>query len=882
MIGTSLSHYRIVEKLGSGGMGEVYVAEDTKLSRRVALKVLPPEMAENAERRARFEREAKAVAALDHPNIVTIHSVEEAEGVHFYTMQLVKGKTLTELISKKGMSLNKFFEIAIPLADAVSAAHEQGIIHRDLKPDNLMVSDEGRLKILDFGLAKLKPQYAEEGASELPTQSATAEGRIVGTVAYMSPEQAEGKQIDNRSDIFSIGIILYEMATGERPFKGDTAASLLSSIIKDTPQSATEVNPNIPRDLGKIIRRCLVKDTEHRYQTAKDLRNELEELKQEVDSGEALEGLTTATVRPKTKWHIHIALVVAVVLAGILGYQLRLGEVPEETAELHLRGTFTRLTSLPGNELDPAPSPDGEFFVYSGGDASGNYDIYLQRVGGEKAINLTESSAEDDFTPAYSPDGRYIAFRSERDGGGIFLMGATGESVRRLTDFGFNPTWSPDGEEIAFATHETIWDRRAGESQVWAVRARSGEKRLVTKEDAVDPSWSPNGHRIAFCSIYRDGNREIYTLPATGGEATAVTQDAQRDEHPVWSPDGKYLYFSSNRGGSTALWRVRIDEASGRALDVPQPVTSGGTASRHSAGFSKDGERIAYVEEVTSLNLEKIAFNPERAVIEGQPIPITRGPSQLWLPDVSPDGTWLTYMEGFPHRDIAIMRQDGTERRRLMNDVPADLYPRWSPDGKKIAFHSHKGSSTEIYIINPDGSGRKQITDMAGQSLYFPTWSPSGSRMAYVNGTERASYIFDPNVPWHAQIPERLPPLGDGENSFWVFSWSPNGRWLAGFARGAEWTPHGVVIYSHETGEYQKLTEYGGYPEWLSDSRRLLFWHQGAIFVVDVETRDVREVFRPTPGGARNAVSLSPDNRWLYFAHWVRQADIWMLTLNEE
>ena len=299
MIGKTLSHYKILEKLGSGGMGEVYVAEDTKLHRNVALKILPPEMA-SEERRHRFEREAQAIAALNHPNIVTVFSVEESEGVHFITMELVQGKTLSELIPKKGLPLNKFFEIAIPLADAVSAAHEKGIVHRDLKPDNLMVSDEGRLKILDFGLAKLRQEFAQEGISELPTQSATQEGRILGTVAYMSPEQAEGKTVDHRSDIFSIGIILYEMATGERPFKGDTTASILSSILRDKPASVTELNPDVPRDLSKIIRHCLVKDPEDRYQTAKDLRYELKELKQEVESGEVVEGVRAAAPRSKS------------------------------------------------------------------------------------------------------------------------------------------------------------------------------------------------------------------------------------------------------------------------------------------------------------------------------------------------------------------------------------------------------------------------------------------------------------------------------------------------------------------------------------------------------------------------------------------------------
>jgi len=312
MIGRTLSHYKILEKLGSGGMGDVYLAEDTDLERRVALKVLPPELAESEERRARFQREAKAVAALNHPHIVTVHSVEHADGVHFITMELVRGKTLSELIPRKGLSLAKFLEIAIPLADAVAAAHEKGVLHRDLKPENLMLSDEGRLKILDFGLAKLKPEAGVTGVSELPTESRTGEGKIVGTVAYMSPEQAEGKSLDARSDIFSLGIVLYEMATGERPFRGETPASVLSAILKDTPRTVTEVHPHLPHSLGKIIRRCLVKDPEHRFQTAKDLRNELEELKQEMDSGELSR---MSTPKEMGAWRRWLVPAIAVLLA---------------------------------------------------------------------------------------------------------------------------------------------------------------------------------------------------------------------------------------------------------------------------------------------------------------------------------------------------------------------------------------------------------------------------------------------------------------------------------------------------------------------------------------------------------------------------------------
>ena len=285
--GQTLLHYRLVEKIGEGGMGVVWKAEDTKLDREVALKILPTELAADPDRRHRFEREAKAVAALNHPNIVTIHSVEEADGVHFLTMELVRGIPLADAIPKEGQPLGRFFDLAVPIADALSEAHRNGITHRDLKPQNVMVSPEGRVKILDFGLAKLREagQTGTDG-TQLPTVAVTQEGKILGTVAYMSPEQAEGKPVDHRSDIFSLGVLLYEMATGRRPFRGDTSMSILSSIIKEEPQSVTAINQGLPRHLGRIIGRCLAKDPDLRYQSTQDLRNELDGLRQEVTSGE--------------------------------------------------------------------------------------------------------------------------------------------------------------------------------------------------------------------------------------------------------------------------------------------------------------------------------------------------------------------------------------------------------------------------------------------------------------------------------------------------------------------------------------------------------------------------------------------------------------------
>jgi eukaryotic-like serine/threonine-protein kinase len=288
--GARLGPYEILSLVGAGGMGEVYRARDTKLNRDIALKILLEREAADPQRRARFAREAQNVAALNHPNIVTIYSVEEADGIAFLTMEFVVGRPLREVIPKEGIPLERLLTIAVPLADALNAAHARGITHRDLKPANIMVGVDSRVKILDFGLAKLhEPESVPDGMTSFPTaEHATGEGRIVGTAAYMSPEQAEGKPLDYRTDIFSLGVILYEMATGERPFQGDTTISVISSIVKDTPRSVTDVNPALPRDLGRIIRRALVKDPDHRYQTVRDLGNDLEDLKRDVDSGEVL------------------------------------------------------------------------------------------------------------------------------------------------------------------------------------------------------------------------------------------------------------------------------------------------------------------------------------------------------------------------------------------------------------------------------------------------------------------------------------------------------------------------------------------------------------------------------------------------------------------
>ena len=445
MIGQTLGHYRIVREIGAGGMGVVYQAEDTTLGRQVALKILPPELAADDDRRLRFAREARAVAALNHPNIVTVHSVEESGGIHFITMELVKGKTLAELLPRQGFALGRFFEIAIPLVDAVSAAHQQGIAHRDLKPANVMIGDDGRIKVLDFGLAK--GMDGEPGrVGEVPTQSATRAGHTVGTPAYMSPEQAQGERVDTRSDIFSLGIVFYEMLTGRRPFDGGNPASVISAILRDRPRPVNELQPTVPRALARLVDRCLAKNPLDRFQSAIDLRHSLEEAKQDVDSGDAFpaSGPAPATRRSVTRLGATVAAVAALAsrsrwpLAAHRSRRARRvrrpavakpgsGDLGARCRELPHLVARRPASGLPGERSRILPSV-------------GNNDIWVAQLGGGEPVNLTRDSPANDRRPSWSPSGREIAFFSDRDGEwGVYVVAAIGGSPRKVLALpGFN------------------------------------------------------------------------------------------------------------------------------------------------------------------------------------------------------------------------------------------------------------------------------------------------------------------------------------------------------------------------------------------------------------------------------------------------------------
>jgi len=570
------------------------------------------------------------------------------------------------------------------------------------------------------------------------------------------------------------------------------------------------------------------------------------------------------------------SLVILLVAVWFLG--VRRPEIKEDQAPV--KPAFTKLTEQAGLEHFPSLSPDGKSFVYSARTA-GNWDIWWQRVGGANAVNLTPDSSADDTQPALSPDGERIAFRSDRNGGGIFVMGATGESVRRLSDFGFNPVWMPDGKEILCATNgiDNPASRHLGASQLWAINVGNGAKRLISKGDAVQPHCSPGGLRIAYWSLSSGGQPDIWTITATGGEAVRVTDDAFIDWNPVWSPDGRYLFFASDRKGSMNFWRVRIDERSGKVLGPPEAVTAPSGYCQHLT-VSAEGSRLAFVQTFRKTGLQRVEFDFQSGVVEDEPVWIIQSARQAAQPDVSPDGAWLAFSSPGDREDLFVVRSDGAGLRQLTDDVHKERNPRWSPDGSRISFFSDRSGRYEIWTISPEGSGAQQITHTSGPAVNNPgVWSPDGKRIAFgvAGGT---TYIADAGKHWNEQSAFAIPAIGESKSFFVAWSWSPDGHSLAGWSQPADGQPApGIVVYSLRSGKLETLTDFGDRPVWLQDSKRLLFVGQGKLFLVDSRSKRVQEVLSVAPDQA-GVFDLTPDNRHIYFVRVTSESDIGLLSFD--
>ncbi len=441
---------------------------------------------------------------------------------------------------------------------------------------------------------------------------------------------------------------------------------------------------------------------------------------------------------------ISLTILIAFAMGWWIGVRSR---QPENTA---VPMSFTQITDRPGVERYPALAPDGRSFAFVAA-TRGNDDIYLQRVGGRNPVNLTENSFDNDDHPAFSPDGEQIAFRSGRDGGGIFVMGSTGTPVRRLTDFGYDPSWSPDSSEIAVATAASADPAvRQGIAELWVIQVADGEKRQITRHDALQPSWSPHGWRIAFWGLREEaaGQRDLWTVSADASEAEAVTvtNDSALDWNPVWSPDGDYLYFSSDRGGAMNIWRIPIDEKTGRVLGSAEPVT---TPSRWSGHFSLsgDGRRLAYASLDRRSRLLKISFDSARGSTVGTALSVLEGSRLIRDQSISPDGEWIAFTTWGGREDLFVVRSDGAGYRQLTDDAFRDRGVSWSPDSEWVTFYSDRAGRYETWAIHPDGSGLEQLSKTRGPSRWYPIWSPVANQIATTDGVRAGSSTCLP--PWN-------------------------------------------------------------------------------------------------------------------------------------
>jgi len=830
--GSHIGPYEVISVLGAGGMGEVYKAHDPRLGRDVAIKILPSAAAADLERRARFEREARAVAALNHPNIVTIHAVEEAEGVPFFTMEYVEGRTLAQTIPSRGLPLDELLRIAIPLTDAVGAAHQRGILHRDLKPANVMLTADGRVKVLDFGLAKLREALIQADGGAQTTAEATGEGRILGTVAYMSPEQAEGKPLDQRSDVFSLGILLYEMATGQRPFKGDTSVSVISAILKDTPGSVTDLRPDLPRDLARILKHALSKDPEHRYQSAKDLRNDLETLKEDLDSGEVAGTVARsagAQVGGRRRLVAAGVLFVAVALAAVgtwWAFRLLAPAQPAPPAKrLFEEFTLKQLTTEPISDRVVAVSPDGRYVAYAFVEG-GREGLRVRQVEPPATVQVVPPDDARYNGVAFTPDGNRLYYSAYAKGGTalatLYEVPVLGGTPRRLVeDVDSAVTFSPDAARFAFMRGLP----NVGVALMVANADGTGERALVVRPKAFiifTCAWSPNGRTIA-AAAYDEGARiAIFAVDAATGAVTRVgARQWDEVESLAWERDGRALIVAAtDRAVADAmqLWEVTVPDGSLRRITTD-------IAGYRRVIFTADGRTLVALRSEWRGTLwvgpsahpdrvERIASVPNRV-------------SSQWRIGWTPDGRILHTATVSGNPDVWAVRPDGSDVRQLTTSPGSDRAAVAAPDGRYIVFLSDRDGRDRIWRMEPDGGRQTPLTEgpedhhpvVVGDSryVYFARWDQASGpvHMVAIEGGKPAPVT---GGAW-AGVPA----------GFWPAAASPDGTLIFGTSWNQEQGGVRVdVVPTGGQGAVRKLAMTVAYDtdyrlSWAPDGRAITF-----------------------------------------------------------
>jgi Tol biopolymer transport system component len=862
--GTHLGQYEILDALGAGGMGEVYRARDPRLGRDVAIKVLSPALAAHPAALVRFEREAMTIARLSHPNIVSIYEFGRDGATTFVVMELVDGETLRAKLTGRPMPVRRAAAYGLAIVRGIAAAHARGIVHRDLKPENVMITRDDQVRLLDFGLAR----SVVDEADQTRTGHVTEPGTILGTVGYMAPEQVRGLAVDHRADLFAFGAILYEMLTGARAFLGETAADTMTAILtKDPPEP--DLALAIPPGLDRIVRRCLEKPIEQRFQSANDLAFALETLSTVTPSSGV--AAVSPTARPSSRAWLPWG-VAALAAGAALAAWTTLGrpEAPTRWA------TFTRVTEAAGEETAPAISPDGSTVLFAAR-TNGNWDIYAQRVGGRNASPVVNDPERHESGPAFSPDGARIAFHESDPLGGIFVAGATGESVRRLTDAGFHPAWSPDGAWIAFSSNEIVDpSSRQGSGALFVVAATGGAPRRVVEGDASQPWWSPTGERIAYWSNTA-GRRDIYTVGAGGGARVAVTDDEALDWAPFWADDG-FIYFSSDRGGAMNIWRVHVDPSSGEARGEPEPITAGVPAAADLPRLAAAGSRLVFRSRVATINPVAVPLDPA-TLRAGEPY-LLDTQSNIRVPsDVSPDGRHIAYFNIGERQEDIFLGEIGGPIRRLTDDPARDRAPVFMPDGRSLVFYSNREGSWAAWAIDLDGGNLRRIP--GGEGAIYPSISRDGARLSFINLETRRAATWVP-LGGSAQPPAqtRIETTGQDGDLFVPLRWAADGR-LAGVLMSPTGRPTGVGVHDFRTKTTSRVAgdpSYGA--AWLGDDRRLAYFTNDLrdLVITDTVTRRRTVIDVALPGPAINEpIAISPDGGTIYYGAMRSQSDIWIV-----
>jgi Tol biopolymer transport system component/serine/threonine protein kinase len=775
MVSETVSHYRILEKLGEGGMGVVYKAEDTRLGRTVALKFLPPHLIRDAEARRRFEREARAISALEHPNICTIYDIGQTEdGQTFIAMACYEGQSLRERIRRGPLPVADAVLIAQQVASGLARAHETGVIHRDIKPGNVVVTEDGNVRIVDFGLSKL----ADES-------TLTRAGHVVGTVSYMSPEQARGEEADGRTDVWGLGVVLYEMVSGQRPFRGANEQAVLYAIVNKTPEPVHTLRSDTPLALEEIIRRAMSKDPAKRYQSARDMCDDLSALRRQLESSMETQtvALTRRSARVRTVRTTVIAVCIAAAVFTSVWYFWFRGR-----SERPPWGRPHRVTSGEGWEGHPALSPDGSRIAYAS-DGSGNLDVYVVDVNGGTPFRVTTGD-EDESQPCWFPGGSSLAVTVDRGGRlSVWKTSQLGGGATLLVENGSDPAVSPDGRQIAYSRTMSSGGHRIA---VAPLDDPTKEVILAGESDAATdhrfPAWSPDGRWICYSDLHN-----LWIVPSTGGTPVPLTEGrAVWDSEPAWSSDGDHVFFSSYREGTLSLWRVassggepeRLTIAPGgqsrpsvspdgrrlafeagstswrllmRDLDSGEEVRFPGLADAHAAAIAPDAGSIAFCAAMWGSSSELGLQRLEASKPLGSPRRLTDQPGYTSHPSFSPDGEWIACSRVIDEAlDIWIVPAEGGQPARFTKHPADDMHPAWSPDGSMLAFMSERGGAPDIWIApvrqgNPVGAPRRLTS--GERSAYAPAWSPDGTLVAYVGCEEDAYDVW--SVPSDGSGAER-------------------------------------------------------------------------------------------------------------------------------